>query len=146
MRNISTANQWNYVSSKENPEDFASCRMHANELASQSLWLRGSYFLLNPFINEGKQKETNVPLDLNNIEVKKCQSLSSICSVASELDKFDHVVSWYRLKRAVVICLKFKDKHFKTWRLVCRVRMIQRACTILLQSRICLTQNIKLCN
>ena len=110
IRNISAVDQWNYVPSKENPADFASRGMHAQELVSESLWLRGPNFLWDPsFTNEDKQKETNVPLDLNDPEVKKCQSFSSVSSATSGLDlsRFEHIASWYRLKRAVAICLKF---------------------------------------
>ena len=105
--------QWHYVKSSENPADIASRGMNANELLSQSTWLKGPEFLWNESVFQNEPE--TFPLSPDDPELKRKTVESFACETASSdsfslLDRLEYFSSWYRAKRAVAVCLRYVAK------------------------------------
>ena len=111
IRNHSDPSQWNYVSSNENPADEASRGVTVEEFLEGSKWISGPKFLWELHIPEKCDSVQIVQSE--DPELKKIHSLATHSMSAHtdgfELERLDYFSSWYRAKRAVALCLKFKD-------------------------------------
>lgn len=106
--------QWYYVNSRENPADIASRGLHANELVSSSTWFRGPEFLWQQNAPYREPQTFQVSPDDPELKQKTVQSFS--CDVensnifSSMLERLTYFSSWYRAKKAVALCLRYKAK------------------------------------
>jgi len=112
IREISDPNAWMYVDTSENPAEDVSRGLTARQLLDDSRWLKGPEFLWKdgPFKAELQPEH---PLDEADPEVKKGVVLTSkTCRVQSYLDvsRLTHISSWYKLKRAIALCLQWMSK------------------------------------
>ena len=102
--------QWQYIESKQNPEDEASRRMKAKEL-QDSRWIVGPEFPWRKECNWRNSVEKNHILD--DPEVKRSVTMTT-CSSDEPKSTLDERVqrfsSWYRSQRAVALCMKYITK------------------------------------
>ncbi|XP_064647104.1 uncharacterized protein LOC135499961 [Lineus longissimus] len=100
----SSPDQWRYVSTNENPADFASRGLKANELTTSN-WFQGPPFLWKEEI----PAESTSPLLItsDDPEVKRVQVMATgAIEKTALLDKFTKYSDWSRLQSAVSILLK----------------------------------------
>ncbi|XP_022102427.1 uncharacterized protein LOC110985605 [Acanthaster planci] len=122
IRDQTEPNQWRHVRSEANPADDGSRGLCANELVNQSRWLHGPAFL----------QERDIPIEIeacsptvssDDPEVKKVQAFSTHSSPKhSMLERLERFSQWHRVKGAVAICLKLKQR--------LKARLIKRGQTI----------------
>ena len=103
--------QWNYVTSKQNPADYASRGLPVSEFVLRNDWKYGPKFLWNdPTIS--KNEDVDLTIEHEDPEVKKTPKIRS-CPTKVEKDiienLFESTSSWYRLKRKVAWLLKIKE-------------------------------------
>ena len=76
---------------------------------SGSKWMKGPEFLWERDIPFPQNEEVKLDLDPQDPELKKAQVLcTSVNEAPFELDRFRSFSSWFKLKRAVALCLRFK--------------------------------------
>jgi hypothetical protein len=112
IRESTTPDQWRYIDTKDNPADLASRGASAKELIHNSLWWKGPVFL--------STAETLTPVtpitDLvpDDPEIKKATVLASTLirheEYADILTRLEYFSSWHKVKRAIAVCLRFKQK------------------------------------
>lgn len=107
IRDGSKAEQWKYVPTAQNPADYASRGMRAEQVVSNENWQTGPSFLLEdehkwPGSNCSVDEEVNVQYGRVGEERKEDENA---------VDKLIHHYSnWTKLKRAVAVWLKLKEK------------------------------------
>jgi hypothetical protein len=106
----SSAQQWRYVDTDNNPADDASRGLAVQELVNTSRWFRGP-----PFLWQTEDAWPNQPeimsVDLESkVEIKRDPQVYTVkCSGCEPIDLlFAHYSSWYRLKKAVAWILRLK--------------------------------------
>eukprot|EP00057_Strongylocentrotus_purpuratus_P004676 XP_003729220.2 PREDICTED: uncharacterized protein LOC100890809 [Strongylocentrotus purpuratus] len=106
IRDESSPLQWRHIGTKVNPADGASRGLMVDQVES-SKWLAGPDFLWEKEIpDEGKEED----VDLSKDPEVKSQTHASVQKVDElELERFDHLSSWYRAKRAVANCLRLRS-------------------------------------
>ena len=109
IRDSTSVDQWRYVDTKSNPADKASRGMNADEMFNSSLWWNGPEFLssVSPFPSE---PISDLPVD--DPEFKKTTVLAANTQPAKPLDLLDRLEyfsSWHRAKRAIAVCIRFKN-------------------------------------
>lgn len=105
--------QWQYINSQSNPADAASRGLRAQQLVDDDTrWLRGPDFLWQPFPYQVQIESKPQPLDPGAPEVKKVTSLMTHTSKGYpshfETSRLDRFSNWFRAKRAIAVCLRFK--------------------------------------
>ncbi|XP_071486763.1 uncharacterized protein [Diadema antillarum] len=106
IRDESSSSQWRHIGTKTNPADGASRGLTIDQIEA-SKWFTGPDFLWEKEIpDETKEEAALLPKDP---EVK-CETHASLQKVNGlELERFDHLSSWYRAKRAVANCLRLRS-------------------------------------
>ena len=114
IRNSTEPSQWHYVESKSNPADLASRGMKAKDLKDCSLWSNGPHFLNQT--GSIPEETVDTVIDKDDPEVKKSTPAAVVLSTsvtqkkyASLTERLGYFSSWYRVKRAVALCLRYKD-------------------------------------
>ena len=102
--------QWRYISSHENPADIASRGVTAKELLTEAKWLKGPKFLWERKLPEAKVGNNDVHPEDPELKKGHCfiSETKQIC-FPSLIERLQYFSDWYRAKRAVALCLKFKD-------------------------------------
>ena len=106
------AQQWQYIDTRSNPADAASRGLTAKQLLDDNnRWFRGPHFLWNPGAYQAEIENTPEPLDPNDPEVK----VSTLATQSEEsfpdhieTARLDRFSNWFKLRRAVAVCLRFK--------------------------------------
>ena len=110
IRSHTNPSQWRHVSGESNPADIASRGMSAKRLVESELWFKGPSFLWETNL---PQSQLHIEVDPDDEEIKRTVVLTIQTQNASfDLSRFNHISDWFRLKRAVALCLKLKD-HLK---------------------------------
>ena len=112
IKNSTTIDQWQHVKSENNPADFTSRGLHANQL-EECCWFSGPLFLWNTEYNN----PSNIPdivLCTNDPEVKKNISTVNIIQICdssqaptSILDRIDKFSTWTRAVLAFTMLRRF---------------------------------------
>ncbi len=108
IRSFSNPAQWRHIDGDSNPADIASRGMSAKKLINSELWYKGPSFLwqqeLPVFSSE------NIEVNPDDMELKRTSVLATQ-SIPTRFDvsRFTHISDWFRLKRAISLCLKFKE-------------------------------------
>ena len=106
----SQVKQWRYIPTKLNPADCASRGMKVEQLASNSLWLKGPAFLEKAEENWPKPCEIP-PLDSEHMESLSHVSANAV-STTEETTAVDRLLnyysSWPKLTRAIAWWFRFK--------------------------------------
>ncbi|MCG7865422.1 MAG: hypothetical protein JAY74_03510 [Candidatus Thiodiazotropha taylori] len=110
IREHTNFTQWSYVTSAENPADIASRGLCANELATNSTWLKGPDFLWKSDVSVTVPE--GIDIEHDDPELKRGQSfaVSAKLATGSMLERLKYFSDWHRAKRAVALCLMFKRK------------------------------------
>ncbi|XP_064650045.1 uncharacterized protein LOC135501723 [Lineus longissimus] len=100
----SSPDQWRYVSTNENPADFASRGLKANELTTSN-WFQGPPFLWKEDIPG--ESTSSLLITSDDPKVKRVQVLATGAIEKTALqDKFTKYSDWSRLQSAVSVLLK----------------------------------------
>ena len=119
IRDASNVEQWRYVSTADNPADYASRGMSAEQLISDEKWLRGPDFLGKPE-NEWPSPKTLPILTDEDQEVKKVLSANVTQTKDNPIENLILKTSkWSKLVRVVGWVLRFVEN--------CRVKTRSRA-------------------
>lgn len=113
IRERTVPEQWKYVDGKNNPADDASRGLSPKDLLQPSRWLRGPSFLWEPR-DSWKNLEKSMPESLqpDDKEVRKASTLTTYTTnqeqSATLLQRLEYFSSWFRAKRAVALCLRYR--------------------------------------
>ncbi|XP_064647468.1 uncharacterized protein LOC135500153 [Lineus longissimus] len=101
IKESSDSSQWNYVRTEENPADFTSRGLAAQELQITN-WFRGPTFLLEKEIPNTADVTAPITLSPSDPEVKRVKTLQTKSqAVTSLLDRFGKFSSWSKLLAAI---------------------------------------------
>ena len=116
IRDHSSPEQWGYVETQLNPADYASRGLHAADLVGNELWWNGPLFLRSSA--DSWPDQMHPKLSDEDPEVKSVERRSATAFISSAakldngfsglLDRVEYFSSWYRAKRAVANCLRYK--------------------------------------
>ena len=112
VRGHTSADQWRYVKSQENPADLASRGLSVMELKDSRLWWSGPSFLTESA--ELLDEVVDLQVDEEDPEVKSV-ALATRASIDSRScaglpERLERFSSWFRAKRAVAVCLRYKQR------------------------------------
>lgn len=103
--------QWRYVDTKNNPADYASRGLQAQEMVSCVAWKNGPEFLCND--ETSWPNMPNVPDLLSDDKEIKKQAVSHVVEVVDEHSGVELLLKrysdWFQLKKAVAWLLRFKE-------------------------------------
>ncbi|KAK7896104.1 hypothetical protein WMY93_021429 [Mugilogobius chulae] len=107
----SNPNQWRYINTSQNPADFASRGLKAENFIQTHVWLQGPAFLCEPIELWPENKQQLGDLTTEDPEIKN----TLVCANAVEetgdvIQEFlQYFSSWFRLKKAVAWILKVRS-------------------------------------
>ncbi|XP_064622348.1 uncharacterized protein LOC135484644 [Lineus longissimus] len=113
IRDVTTPGQWRHVATESNPADIASRGTNAEGLINSRLWWKGPEFLQNSESSTLMMTKKPIPIADDDPEVKRSVTVNkTIVSVnpakfASMTERFEYFSDWFRLKRAVALCLRY---------------------------------------
>ena len=114
IREHTSPSQWRYVRSEENPADPASRGLSVQELKESNLWWRGPSFLTES--TDLLDEEVDFEVHEEDKEVKKSSvvlatgAITDSQSCAGLPERLERFSSWFRAKRAVAVCLRYKQR------------------------------------
>ena len=99
---------WRYVTTKENPADFASRGISPKETKKVKMWLEGPEFLSRPE-EEWRSETPEVEIDEDDVEVKvETKVNATVVKKESVLESFERrISSWHKMKRVMAWIQKF---------------------------------------
>ena len=105
--------QWKYINGKNNPADDASRGLSPKGLLQCSWWLRGPAFLWDHHYNlQNSEKSEPESLQPDDKEVRKASSFITFTTNKGQpttlLQRLEYFSSWFRAKRAVAMCLRYR--------------------------------------
>ena len=108
VRDKSEPQQWDYVSTNENPADYASRGIKPEDEAKMEQWLHGPEFLLQQEVTQ-PQVTPSVPDD--DPEVQQVTKVLSASVIEPTLDEelCNRISSYHKIKRVVATLMKFAD-------------------------------------
>ncbi len=109
-RDLTTKDQWKYVSTGNNPADKASRGMHADAFLRSKLWFNGPDFLCTDESQGPQVTKECLLLDPNGLEVKRVTQANAVTIMDNPINKLiEHFSQWNDLKRGVAWLFKLKD-------------------------------------
>ena len=111
IQDKSSADQWTYVDTKNNPADDGSRGLRAGQLIN-SKWIKGPEFLWKNE-DEWELSLKEIPELVNeDPEVKSASCMANIVSPASPdlVERLTYFSDWQRAKKAVVLCQRYIRK------------------------------------
>ena len=111
IRDVTSPSQWRYVETQNNPADLASRGATPIEL-SNSGWFTGPKFLWQSQLPVGTSSPEAYADLSGDPEVKGTICLASSLKLVQQgtiLERLEYFSDWERAKRAVALCLRFKD-------------------------------------
>ena len=112
IREQSSSNQWHYVKMKSNPADIESRGVRAQELIDNPLRWNGPEFLWNS-CEDWDSVNDNPSIPSDDPEVKKVSARATQIQesrLLSVLERLTYFSSWYRVKKAIAVCLRLQLK------------------------------------
>lgn len=113
IRERTVPEQWKFIEGKKNPADNASRGLSPKDLLQCSRWLRGPSFLWDHH-DSWRNSDNGEPESLqpDDKEVRKASSLTTHTinkdQFANLLQRLESFSSWFRTKRAVAVCLRYR--------------------------------------
>ena len=128
IRDSTDINSWNYVSSSENPADYASRGLSTSQKEKIKMWFEGPQFLKEP---EEKSPKQSCYFEVENEDPEgKKQKVNVNASKITEFDSLvyleNKVSCWFRLKRIVARILSWKS-YKRTNSMKLEIKDIQKA-------------------
>ena len=112
IRDLTSVDQWRYIATKLNPADAASRGLDAQRLLEKKEWWFGPDFLWTDFDSQfGKVEEHNAIAAVcpEDPGVRKSSVLTTkVCEWTGIEERLNRFSSWYRTKRAMAICLRYR--------------------------------------
>ena len=113
IRERTVPEQWKYIDGKNNPADDASRGLSPKDLLQSSRWLRGPSFLWDSHYSwKNFDKSEPESLQPDDKEVRKASSFKTFTTTkepsATLLQRLEYFSSWFRAKRAVAVCLRYR--------------------------------------
>ena len=106
IRESTDPKQWQHVSSGNNPADFVSRGLTAQQLIHNEVWLKGPTFLSSSILPTSSQHREILESDP---ELKRAQSLAIATNTYADMEeRWARFSSWKKLQRAVAHCLLYK--------------------------------------
>ena len=113
IRDLTSIDQWRYIPTKSNPADFASRGLDAQRLLDKREWWFGPDFLWSNFDPDyGRIDEDNniAAVCPDDPEVRKCSVMVTRTEEHAGIEeRLNRYSSWFEAKRAIAICLRFKE-------------------------------------
>lgn len=112
IRTLSEVTQWNYISSKLNPADIASCGLQTDAFLQSKTWIHGPEFLRKP---QSERPGHDQESDMNSLDDPEMRNVVSVCAAMLHPNEspsatlLSHFSNWMDLKRAVGWMLKYKE-------------------------------------
>ena len=109
IHDSSDTKAWHHVASKTNPADIASRGATADELLHADKWWHGPEFLCSSSslpLNDGQSNVEEGDPEVKNV-VTHSTHLQPVFS--NLLERITYFSDWHRAKRAVAVCLRFRD-------------------------------------
>ena len=116
IREQSSPNQWHYVKMKSNPADIDCHSARAQELIDNPLWWNGPEFLCHSG-EDWDSINDNPSIPPDDLKVKKVFARATQIQepkLSSVLERLTYFSSWYRVKKAIAVCLWLQQKSRKT--------------------------------
>ena len=111
IRNATEPCQWQHVKGSENPADYASRGLNADELFNQPSWLSGPEFLWNAEIpNFNDPRDLTIPSNDPELRAHSLLVQKDELPAYFEVQRLDYFSAWSQAKRAIAHCLRLKDK------------------------------------
>ena len=111
IRDLTSLAQWRYVESKENPADYASRGLHAQDLIDKKEWWHGPDFLWNNFDTQRGVIENAVAVSPDDPDVRKTSTLVTEVKELADIEEcLRRFSSWYQAKRAISFCLPLRKR------------------------------------
>ena len=113
IRERTVPEQWRYIEGKRNPAGDASRGLSPKDLLQSSRWLRGPSFLWDHH-DSWKNLDKSEPESLqpDDKEVRKASSFTTYTTNKEQsetfLQRLEYFSSWFRAKRAVAVCLRYR--------------------------------------
>jgi len=105
IQETTNVEDWNHISSKENPADLVSRGVDANALRNSSLWWNGPNWLQHQetswpkcqdIADISEERKTATPIPVVSLLTQTCQE-----------EVFTKFSSWTKLQRVLAYCLRF---------------------------------------
>ena len=116
IRDHTSPEQWSYVETQLNPADMTSRGLRSADLVDNELWWNGPRFLQSSVDSWPKQMQPQLSEEDPEVKEVKRKSATVFACAAAKLDngfpdlleRVAYFSSWYRVKRAVANCLRYK--------------------------------------
>ena len=110
IRDSTRVEQWNYVDTKSNPADKASRGMSADEMLNSELWWKGPEFLSSTLPLPLKTQTTSLSSDDPEVKNIVVHAINTQLNQPPDLlTRLQYFSSWHRAKRAIAVCIKYRD-------------------------------------
>ncbi|XP_077971383.1 uncharacterized protein LOC144425718 [Styela clava] len=118
IHNFSSPSSWHHVPTKANPSDDASRGLQADQLNAGCRWLNGPEFLwcegkfVPPLVKPEQNDEVilEVQKEMKGCSVHRTIAFKADCSGKDfDISRLNIFSSWFKAKRAVANCIKYKD-------------------------------------
>ncbi|XP_064653222.1 uncharacterized protein LOC135503550 [Lineus longissimus] len=111
IRDLTEVKTWRHVVTDANPADLASRGMSATDLLASSLWWKGPEFLRETTNLPAPDIEAAQQLSEDDPEVKRTAVTLATRAIPqpypSLYERFGYFASWFRLKHATALCLRY---------------------------------------
>ena len=103
--------QWHYVETALNTADEGSRGMSPKDFMEKSEWIGGPDFLKEPVESWLKEESYDDQVDSDSPEVKNVKvNISTVKESSDVLKRLQRFSSWFKVKMAVALCLKYKRR------------------------------------
>ena len=110
IRSSTKVSAWKYVGTRKNTADIASRGASAKELLGATEWWKGPAFLWSaiplPVTRECMRVSPDDP-EIKKVVAHNAQAKSAFSKF---LDRIGYFSDWHRAKRAVAVCLRFREE------------------------------------
>ena len=104
IKQSTTVDQWNYVSSRENPADIASRGATAKQLKGNALWFEGPHFLKKDITKYIEENQIERSIQIDDPEVRKPKLITLATSAAPNIiQRFAKYSNYEKLVRSLTI-------------------------------------------
>ena len=116
IRDLTSLVQWRHVESKDNPADYASRGLYAQDLIDKEEWWHGPNFLWTNFDTQRGVIENAVEVSSDDPEVRKASAfVTDVKELPDIEERLRGFSSRLQAKRAVAVCLRLRKRLINQW-------------------------------